>query len=363
MKIIIRENERGLLIRDGQAVEWLEPGPQRRWPWGAQLEVERVDLSKPVSTWRPELAELAPRAAWTELRVAPSQLAVMIVDGIAKAYLRPGRYMLWQLREEVTATVYDLDVLTPRIDERHLALLPSDLVQVLDVAPYQRVLVYADGALARVLEAGRTVLSRLDRSLRLLWIDLREEERTITGQEVMTADKVTLRLSVILKYRVVDAVRAVESVTDLGDALYSEAQMAARRAVAGLKLDALLEGRREVSEAMTAEVSARAAEWGVTLVAVDVKDLVLPGEMKVLLNKVIEAEKQAAAQVILRREETAATRSQANTAKMLEGNPTLMRLRELEAYKEIAASLDQVTLVAGTGNLLERVLGNPAVTR
>lgn len=82
------------------------------------------------------------------------------------------------------------------------------------------------------------------------------------------------------------------------------------------------------------------------------KDLVLPGEMKQLLNQVMEAEKKAAAQVILRREEVAATRSLANTAQMLEKNPALLRLKELEGFKEIAAAIPNLTLVMGPPELL-----------
>ncbi len=92
----------------------------------------------------------------------------------------------------------------------------------------------------------------------------------------------------------------------------------------------------------------------------DLKDVVLPGEMKTLLNQVIEAEKRAAANVILRREETAATRSLANTAKLLESNPTLLRLKELESWKEIAATVGNVTVVASPQQLLGQLsLGAP----
>jgi regulator of protease activity HflC (stomatin/prohibitin superfamily) len=89
----------------------------------------------------------------------------------------------------------------------------------------------------------------------------------------------------------------------------------------------------------------------------DVKDLVLPGEMKLLLNQVIEAEKKAAAQVIMRREEVASTRSMANTAQMLERNPALLRLKELEAFKEIASAIPNLTLVMGQPDLLRSLGG------
>jgi regulator of protease activity HflC (stomatin/prohibitin superfamily) len=95
----------------------------------------------------------------------------------------------------------------------------------------------------------------------------------------------------------------------------------------------------------------KAAEFGVRVESVGVKDVVLPGEMKTLLNRVIEAEKEAAANVILRREETAATRSLVNTARLMADQPVLLRLKELEAMKEIASQIKEVRLVVGSENL------------
>jgi regulator of protease activity HflC (stomatin/prohibitin superfamily) len=102
---------------------------------------------------------------------------------------------------------------------------------------------------------------------------------------------------------------------------------------------------------MHPSVRDRAEGLGLELVELGVKDVVLPGEMKDLLNKVIQAQKEAEANVILRREETAATRSLAQTAKVLAENPLLVRLKELEAYKELAAKVGKVNLVLGEGAL------------
>ena len=95
----------------------------------------------------------------------------------------------------------------------------------------------------------------------------------------------------------------------------------------------------------------KAARFGVRIERVGAKDVVLPGEMKTLLNRVIEAEKEAAANVILRREETAATRSLANTARVMADNPVLLRLKELDAMKEIAGNIDEVRLIVGSDGI------------
>jgi regulator of protease activity HflC (stomatin/prohibitin superfamily) len=147
----------------------------------------------------------------------------------------------------------------------------------------------------------------------------------------------------------------VRAVASLDAAVYTEAQMVARRWVAGATVDQLLERRHDARAAMRAELGERASRWGAAIVEMDLKDIVLPGEMKTILNQVIEAEKRAAANVILRREETAATRSLANTAKLLEQNPTLLRLKELEAWKEIAERVEQLTLIATPQDLAARL--------
>lgn len=88
---------------------------------------------------------------------------------------------------------------------------------------------------------------------------------------------------------------------------------------------------------------------------VGIRDIILPGDMRDLMNKVTEARKAAEANFIARREETAAMRSQANTAKVLENNPTLMRLRELEVLEKIAGHA-KLNVVLGEKGLADRVV-------
>src|SRR5205823_3063155 len=148
--------------------------------------------------------------------------------------------------------------------------------------------------------------------------DLRETMFDVTGQDIMTADKVTLRMNAVVTHRVVDARQAVSVVDDAKQALYRETQLALRAVVGG-------------------------------------RDSSLPGEMKDLLNKGTEAKKAAEANLIVRREETAAMRSQANTAKLLHENPTLMRLRELEVLEKVASN-GKLSVILGDKGLTERVV-------
>src|SRR5262249_31368808 len=136
-----------------------------------------------------------------------------------------------------------------------------------------------------------------DRSVSVTKVDLREREIQIVGQEVMTADKVTVRINLVVKFRVADVEKSVRELSSPDTALYTEAQMVARRWVAGATVDQLLERRGDARAAMRAELSERAQAWGLSVLEIDLKDVVLPGEMKTILNQVIEAEKRAAANV------------------------------------------------------------------
>jgi regulator of protease activity HflC (stomatin/prohibitin superfamily) len=102
-------------------------------------------------------------------------------------------------------------------------------------------------------------------------------------------------------------------------------------------------------------VRRRAGELGLEVVSVGIRDVILPGDMRDLMNKVTEARKAAEANLIFRREEVAAMRSQANTAKLLTDNPTLMRLRELEVLEKIA-STGNLNVILGEKGLADRVV-------
>jgi len=190
---------------------------------------------------------------------------------------------------------------------------------------------------------------------RILDVDLREQVVDVAGQEIMTADKVTLRLNAVVTYKVADPLTAVTTVEDYRQALYREAQLALRGVIGTRELDVLLSDKDAVARELDGIVRGRVAGFGVEVVALGIRDVILPGEMKDLMNKVTEAKKAAEAALITRREETAAMRSQANTAKILESSPTLMRLRELEVLEKVSEKAN-LTVVLGEKGLTDRVV-------
>jgi regulator of protease activity HflC (stomatin/prohibitin superfamily) len=212
------------------------------------------------------------------------------------------------------------------------------------VAAHEKGLRFRDGRFVDVLEPGRYALARWFATEEVKTVDLRLRTLVLNGQEMLTLDKVTLRVTMLAKMRVVDPVAALLKVDDYAAQLYGDVQLALRDAVGALELEAAIGRKGALGEAVLAAVKEKALVYGVELVEAGVRDLILPGEMKAILNQVMEARKKAEAALILRREEVAATRSLANTAELLAKNPALMKLKELEALEKIAASGAKIVL-------------------
>jgi regulator of protease activity HflC (stomatin/prohibitin superfamily) len=164
---------------------------------------------------------------------------------------------------------------------------------------------YEDGVLTRVLEAGRYVIPRpLDLGftrrpkIEVVLVDVRERDLTIKGQEILTADKVALRVSIIVQFRVTDPRAALHAVANYEERLYSDVQLAARRSLASTTLEEILTNRNRLSEDILRDVKEAAGSYGVAIVRADVKDLIFPGNLQEIMNRVLAAERMSQAQMV-----------------------------------------------------------------
>jgi len=167
-------------------------------------------------------------------------------------------------------------------------------------------LLHEDGVLRDTLEPGRYELRRhfFDRAERRVeLVDVRERSLVIKGQEILTRDKVAIRVSLLVYFRVVDARSAVERVADYEARIYEDVQLAARRFLASRELDAILTDRNEISDAVRETVQDRAKSYGVEVIRADVKDLVFPGNLRAIMNQVLETERRAEARLIQARKD------------------------------------------------------------
>lgn len=205
------------------------------------------------------------------------------------------------------------------------------------VEAFEKGLKFRDGKFVALLDPGAYRLATIFAKEEIRKVDLRLRTMILQGQEIMTLDKVTLRITMLAKMKIVDPVTALLKVDDYAAQLYGDVQLALRDAVGALELDAIIGQKGRVGEQVTLAAKDKAAAYGVELIEAGVRDLILPGDMKTILNQVMEAKKKAEASLIQRREEVAATRSLANTAELLAKNPVLMKLKELEALEKVAA--------------------------
>ncbi len=360
-RIKIHSYEIGLRFREGEFQGLMLPGTHWIFDPLRKLRVQVVSQRDPWLTHDKldlivKSGVLKDRAIVLDLQ--DDERALVTIDGRQRTLVPPGLYALWTTQRRVTVERFDARQVRFEHSQLPLVVQAAGAASALDVRTVeasQAGVLLVDGNYVDTLPPGRYAFWKNVATVKVLAVDLRETMLDIAGQEVMTADKVTLRLNAVVTYQVVDARKSVTQVDDVRQALYREAQLALRTAVGSRDLDAFLADKDAVSREMEETVRRRLAPLGLEIVAVGIRDVILPGDMKELMNKVTEAKKAAEANLIVRREETAAMRSQANTAKVLEGNPTLMRLRELEVLERVAVA-GKLNVVMGEKGLADRVV-------
>lgn len=349
-KFVIGLEERAVVSRGGLPVRALGPG--RHWLWGTDGSIQRYNIAELVFDMPAAARALLPSGSYDEITLAPDERAIVWNAGRPARFLGPGTHRYWTVDDEVRVQVLSTRDPMPPVTTELAAVIPSNEYEAVTVHEHERGLLYVQGRFVRLLSPGRyTFWSTRPEPVTITTVDMRTQALPITGQEVMTRDKVSLRLSLSVEYGVDDPVLAASAAVNVRDTVYVMVQLASRQFVGGATLDELLTGRDAMSRYLEEVVTPKALRLGIRVEHLGVKDVVLPGEMKAILNKVIEAEKEAAANVILRREETAATRSLANTAKLMAEQPLLLRLKELESLKEMAEKVGELRLVVGANSL------------
>ncbi|ESY70902.1 hypothetical protein X740_29985 [Mesorhizobium sp. LNHC221B00] len=360
-RVLVKENERALTLYKGEIKAVLLPGEHWLANRGGSLEVSRHDLKNPefVSAYEKALFDKLPDVAarhFTVIRTGRADVAIIERDGNLHAVLAPDRKLvLWTDAGPWKVTLVDTSAdlaIDPAVMRRLGQARKAELMSVHPVLDGQAGLLFIDGVLVRTLAAGVHGFWNVGRMVQIKVVDLKRQSLDVAGQEVLTKDRVTIRVNIAAEYRVVDPVKAVSAVKDFSEALYRALQYAFRKTLGSLTLDQILEKKVTIDEEAAAKVRADMAEIGVEVSDIALKDVILPGEMREILNQVVSAEKQAEANVIRRREETNATRSLLNTAKVMAENPVMLRLKELEALETIAGKVERLTVHNGTSGLL-----------
>jgi regulator of protease activity HflC (stomatin/prohibitin superfamily) len=351
----------GLLFRDGEFRGLVSAGT--RWVVDLLNKV-RVDIVSQRDPWLVhEKLDLIVKSGVLKDRAVVLDLkdherALVWIENRFSHILPAGLFAYWTGLKQVRVEIIDARQVRFEHDQFKMIVRSPQAQRLLDISSVQRDhvgVLFVDGRYVDTLAPGEYAFWKGPADARLVEIDQRETMLDIAGQEIMTSDKVTLRLNAVVTYRVADPRRAVSAVDDVRQALYREAQLALRGIIGTRDLDQFLSDKDAVAKELEEIVRQRVSAFGLEVVSAGIRDVILPGDMKDLMNKVTEAKKAAEANLIARREETAAMRSQVNTAKLLEGNPTLMRLRELEVLETVASS-SKLNVVLGEKGLADRIV-------
>ncbi len=369
-KVIIPETHRGLLYKEEQFQRLLMPGVYRWWDWKNQLRVRVIDISDTLVNGVSEdvlkLQRLHPEKLAGHLHLwqtAEQEVGLVYHNQVLKEIKAPGQqgaYWLGfddiEIRKIDISTEFKLEktlagrvltakepqlrnsamnaVITSTVPERHLGFLE------------------VDGEQDATLRPGIHAWWKFNRTLTIRQIDLRLQNMEVNGQEILSKDRVSLRINLSATWRVADARKVSEELADHTDFLYRELQLALRAVVSTQTLDELLEDKNRLNRQVRDIVVHQVADYGLHLNTVGARDIVLPGDMKTILAQVVEAQKRAEANLIKRREETQATRSLHNTAKVMEGNPTLLRLKELEVLEKITSQIKTLNVYGGLDGVM-----------
>ena len=365
-KVVIGDGERGLVYRDRRFARLLMPGVYRLFDPLHRLTItlHAVGNGAPVGAEAERLIEALGPQLETHCVLADigaHQVGLLLRNGVLDGVLPPGsRTLYWRGATPLSVQVLPLSdgLQVPTDVQRRLRQLGtlSKVASCVEVPADSVGLVSVDGTLAPPLPPGAYAFWNFQNTVVTEVVDLRVQSVEVSGQELLTRDKVSLRVNLAASMRITDAVAMRTRVAKAGDVLYRELQDGLRRAVASKTLDELLGDKASLDADIVAHVRGSVHGFGIEVLGVGFKDVILPGEMRAILNAVVQAEKQAQANVIRRREEANATRSLLNTAKLIEESSVLMRLKELEALEKVTEKIDTLTVFGGLDGVLKQLV-------
>ena len=370
-KVMINAYQIGLLYKNGTYVRMLKEGSY--WIWPAQkVEVYHLTMQFiPPCELNILLKDVELAERLHVVDVKDNELVLLYENGLLKQALGPGRYAYWKgivvygfVRVDISKIeiTEDLDRVTL------LGKVVAPYVRTYTIESYEKGLLFVDGKYVKTLESGVYYWWKNNIVINVGKIDTRQLQLEINGQEILTRDKAALRVNAWAQYRIMDIEKALLQNKEYEKQLYVAFQLALREYIGGLSFDELLEKKETALHERTSgpsagdQTSATALErvqtmadvLGIQVAGFGIRDIVLPGDVKDIMNQVLVAEKKAQANIILRREETASTRNLLNTAKLMEDNPMLFRLKEMEYVEKIAEKVSRIS-VNGNGVLIDQL--------
>jgi regulator of protease activity HflC (stomatin/prohibitin superfamily) len=356
-RVRINKGKVGLVFRNGDYKKILKSGIH--WVWFS----DKVDICNMAQalTLTMELnillqdKELA--SMLEVIEVLDHELVLKYENGVFNETLKPGRYAYWKGFTNYSFKKVDISKVEITEDIPVNILYKSDIypqVRIYRVESYEKGLLFVDDKFVKELNQGVYYFWKNNTPIDVMKADLRQTQLEISGQELLTKDKAAIRISFFATYKVVNTIKALTENQDYKKQLHVTLQLALREYVGTLTLDEILERKEEVAEFVMTSAREKAVEYGVELLDGGIRDIILPGEVREIMNQVLVAQKRAQANIITRREETASTRSLLNTAKLMEDNSMLFKLKEMEYVEKIADKINTISL-SGGGQVVDQL--------
>jgi regulator of protease activity HflC (stomatin/prohibitin superfamily) len=342
----------------------LQPGKNRINTFLGETFI-RLPIDKPIKMVGADAEILMDDREFAEnvvkIDVPDGSVAVRFEDGRIAGAHEAGKYFYFNYYKNISYRLFDLskaeiEDLTPE----QISRLPKEFYAKIIVGEGESALLFLDGKFCRMLKAGAYYFWNTKTAVTYEKVDLRMQELEINGQEILTADKVSLRVNFTASYRITDAVKIVGEIKNYKERIYAVVQLALREYIGKFRFDELLEQKENIAASVLERLRVKGGEYCVEFTDAGLKDVILPGEIRDIMNTVLVAEKNAQANVIARREEVASTRSLLNTAKLLDENATLYKLKELEYLEKICDKVGSISV--GGGNLLSELQKIVSVT-
>jgi hypothetical protein len=291
------------------------------------------------------------------IEVKDNEIALQYENGMLKQVLTAGRYTFWKGYINYEFVIADISKIEINENISRSVLqnkLVAPYVRMYTVESYEKALLFIDGKYVQMLPSGVYYWWKNNITILIGKADTRMQQIEINGQEILTKDKAALRINGYAQYKVTDIEKALLQNKEYERQLYVAFQLALREYVGGLAFDELLEKKETIVPFILQSVKKAAENLGVEVSSFGIRDIILPGDVKEIMNQVLVAEKKAQANIIMRREETAGTRSMLNTAKLMEDNAMLWKLKEMEYVEKIADKISNIS-VSGNGMLIEQL--------
>jgi hypothetical protein len=353
-RVKIEAYQVGLVLKNGALNQVLTQG--NYWLWGTN-EVKIFDM-KQLFVAPIELTILLKNKDLENMlevvEVKEHEIVLYFANGLFHEVLTTGRYAFWKGYQENSYSKVDLSKVSisepiSRTILEHAKM--KSYIRKFQIMSYEQGLLFVNDAYQEKLESGVYYFWNNAIPVEVKKVDVRQQQIEILGQELLTKDKATLRMNFFARYQVTDLMKAIVENKDFEKQLYVMLQLALRAFVGTCTLDELLSKKDGIASIILEEVASKMEALGLVVSDAGIRDVILPGDMKDIMNQVLMAEKKAQANSIMRREETAAMRNMLNTAKLMEENEMLWKLKEMEYVEKISEKIGQISL-SGSGNLI-----------